>query len=245
MHRLAEMQYRFVLAPLEQTTLEIEHILHRRCYLIALRQRSTQQRVCIRIAVSRHRILIAVQHLRNTAHRSKQHVSQLHATRVFVLDNIRDTRHVVVAKECQQLIHIGVHIVHRHGVIHARQTVTPTAAVILQCLTNRLFYREVHHGRQVRIEAVEVLRAALPISHCRSWTSPAFAYDIEVRILFANSLEPLTAGYLLNIRIRVHTKTVQVCIFNPPDRPLLEVFEQVGVLQIHIRHRLVEPSAVA
>ena len=245
MHCLAFVQYGFILTPLEEFALEIKHILHFRCYLVALRERSTEITVVTRVFACRsHRIFIAVQHLRNTTHRSQQHIRQFHTAQVFVLHHISDTRHVMVAEERQQFIHVRIEVIHRQRVIDAGQTVPPTFTVVLQGLTNSLFRWEIHHGRQVRIEAVEVLRAALPVRYSRSRTGPAFTNDIQFRILITDGFEPLAARLLLDIRIGIYAQTVQVGIFHPPDRPLLEIFQQVRVLQVHIRHRMVEPTAV-
>ena len=84
----------------------------------------------------------------------------------------------------------------------------------------------------------------MPVSHSRSGTCPALANNIDIRVLLADRSQPFAARDLLDIRIRVHAQTVQIGIFDPPDSPLLEVFEQILVLQIHVRHRFVEPSAV-
>ena len=209
MHRLTPMKYRFGLTPLEQLALEIIHILHFLCHFCALWQRSAQVRVVARIRASgSHRILIAIKHLRNTAHSGQKHICQLHTAQIFVFHYIRNTCHVVVAKESEQLVHIGIHIIHGHGVIDAGQTIAPSLTVILQCLTDCLFYREIHYSRQVRIKAVEVLSAALPISYSRSGTRPTFAYNIDIRVLFTDCFEPLTARNLLYIRVCIHAQTV-------------------------------------
>ena len=150
----------------------------------------------------------------------------------------------MVAEERKQQVHICVHIIHRHRIIHTGQTVAPTLTVILQCLTNSLLNREVHYGRQVGIKSVKISGSALPISHSRSRSRPALTYYINMRILGANSSKPFASRYLLNIRIRINTQSVQVCILNPPDSPQLEILQQIGVLQVHIWHRRVEPTTV-
>ena len=150
----------------------------------------------------------------------------------------------MVAEEREQFIDIRVHIIHCQRVIYTRQTAAPEITVILQCLTNSLFRREIHHGRQVRIKAVEVLCTALPISDSRRRTSPAFTYNIDIRELITNRFEPIRSGLFLNIRIGVHAQSVQVSVFNPPDGPLLEILQQVGILEVHVRHWTIEPTAV-
>ena len=84
----------------------------------------------------------------------------------------------------------------------------------------------------------------MPVSHSRRRTGPALTDDVDVRILLTNRLEPFAARNFLDIRIRIHAQTVQIRELNPPDSPLLEILQQIGVLEVHIRHRAVEPTAV-
>ena len=81
--------------------------------------------MAVRVTLRRHRVLVAVQQLRDTTHGRQQHVCQLHAARVFVLHDVGDARHVVVAEEGQQFVHVCVHVIERHRVIHACQAVAP------------------------------------------------------------------------------------------------------------------------
>ena len=85
----------------------------------------------------------------------------------------------------------------------------------------------------------------MPVRYCWSRTGPTLAYDIDIRVLLSDGFKPLAARNPLDIRIGIHTQTVQIRELNPPYSPLLEILQQIGVLKVHIRHRFIEPAAIA
>ena len=70
----------------------------------------------------------------------------------------------------------------------------------------------------------------------RDRRSPALPYDIKVRILFTDSLAPSAHRFLLIVRIGVNPESVKSGIFDPPDRPLLEIPECERIIEVHVRH---------
>ena len=107
-HGAACVNHWFALAPLEEATLIVEHILHLSSHLLAEWQRHTQGGVT-QFAVSRlHSVLIAVEHLWNTAHGSQQGIGYLHATWVLVHHYISNTVHIVVAQHQQDIVDIAI-----------------------------------------------------------------------------------------------------------------------------------------
>ena len=84
----------------------------------------------------------------------------------------------------------------------------------------------------------------MPICYGRCRACPTLAYDIEVRVFVHDGFYPFASWHHLYIWIGVHAQAVEVGVFDPPDSPLLEVLQQVGVLEVHIGHWAVEPTAV-
>ena len=70
MHRLTGMQHFLRFTPVEEAALELVHLPHIVRHFLTLRQRSTQVGVVVHVLFIRrcHRVLIAVQHLRDTTH---------------------------------------------------------------------------------------------------------------------------------------------------------------------------------
>ena len=152
--------------------------------------------------------------------------------------------HIVVANEGEEIVQISIMIILCEGVIHASKAIAPTFAIARKSSTNSFFRWEVHYGRQVRIEAIVVLMISLPISYFRSRTRPAFAYDIDMRIFVANGFAPIRCRHFLIIGIRIYAQTIQISIFNPPDCPLLEILQEVGIVKVHIGHVGVKPTGI-
>ena len=150
----------------------------------------------------------------------------------------------MVAEHNHNIVDIGIHIIHSKHIVHACEAVAPTLSIGFERLADSLLEREVHDRRHVAIEAVVVVGATLPVSYGRGRACPTFAYDIEVRIFVHDGFNPLASRNHLDIWVGVNAQTIEVGILNPPDSPLLEIFEQIRVLEVHIRHWAVEPSAV-
>ena len=103
---------------------------------------------------------------------------------------------------------------------------------------------EVHDGRQVAVETVFIGIAPLPVGKLGNRGGPTFAHDVELWVLLHHRLAPVAHGYLFVVGVGVYTETVEVGILNPPDSPLDEVVECVGIVEVHIDHRGHKPSAL-
>ena len=150
----------------------------------------------------------------------------------------------MVAKHNHDIIDVGIEVIHSYRIINARETITPTATIILQCLADSFLYWKIHHGLEVAVKAVVVLNPRLPVCYCRSRTCPTLSYDIEIWVLIHNGLYPFATRNHFNIWVSIYTQTIEVSVFNPPNSPLLEVLEKILILQIHIRHRTIKPTSV-
>ena len=150
----------------------------------------------------------------------------------------------MVAVEDKQIVGVGVQKIFRYYLVALQQSVAPTFAVVTKCGAHSLLQREVHHTGQVGVVAIRVTCIGLPVCHLRGGTCPALAYDIDTGILVAYGFGPLGDRHFLVVRIGIHAQSINIHSLNPPDCPLLEVFEHVGVVEVHVWHRGVEPTAV-
>ena len=103
---------------------------------------------------------------------------------------------------------------------------------------------EVHNRLEVRVEAILVHIITLPICELRNRRGPHLTNNIEVGVLRHNGLAPLAHRHLLVVGVCIHAETIQIGVLDPPYSPLLEVVEQILVVEIHIGHRAVKPSAL-
>ena len=149
----------------------------------------------------------------------------------------------MVAREYHHIGHVVVVEVIGHGVVDLDHTLIPVDSVARHSLAYGCLEREVHDAWEIAVEAVPVRIAVLPVGQLRHVAGPDLSDNVEVRVLRADALAPLAHRIFLIVRIGVHTETVEVCILYPPYGPLLEILEHVRIVQIHIRHRGVEPSA--
>ena len=194
------------------------------------------------LALQEHHFVAVVQ-LRNTAQGGQQGDGQLHAAGVLPED-VSGAGMVMVGEESEEVGDIVVHeVLGQHG-IHAGHALVPPHLILAQSGMDGMLQREVHHGGQVGIEAVLVGIVLLPIGHLRDVVVPALAHDVHIGILLQHGLAPLAHGAGLVIGIGVYPETVQIGVLYPPDSPLLEILENVGVVQVHIRHGRHEPAAL-
>ena len=71
---------------------------------------------------------------------------------------------------------------------------------------------------------------------------PVFTHNVKVGVLVGYGLGPPGHGHFLVVEPGIDPEAVQAGKFNPPNSPLLEVLEHVGVIQVHIRHSAGEPA---
>lgn len=86
-------------------------------------------------------------------------------------------------------------------------------------------------------------RGHLPIGDGGRVIDPALADDVDVRIFVADGCDPVGDGVFVAVRKSVDAQAVEVGVFNPPYRPLLEILQGKGVAEVHVGHGAVEPAA--
>ena len=80
------------------------------------------------------------------------------------------------------------------------------------------------------------------IRNARLVFKPAFANDVEPRILACHGAVPTRHSLHVGIRIGVHADAVDSGILNPPDGVLDKICHQVGVALIEVGHTRHKPS---
>ncbi len=189
--------------------------------------------------------LVAREYLRHAAQRSQKRHRYLHAAYIAAHD-IGYAVGIVVGGHNHHAAQIVVYEVVREYVVHARHALAPfgVVAALLQCGAYRVAQRKVHDRGQVRVEAVLVGVAALPVGQLRYRRRPHLADDVHVGILVENGAAPAAHRLLLVIGVRVDAQAVEPHSLDPPYAPLREVVEHVGIVEVHIGHRAVEPPAL-
>ena len=187
--------------------------------------------------------LITGKDLRIPTHCRHHRHYYLHTVRILT-KNVTKTCCIVVSGEYHHVRKIMVHEIMRKDVVHTENTLAPARVILIDSRTYRVVEREVHDGLEVRVEAVLVLIVSLPVCKLRNRSCPALAHDIEVRILVHDSGTPLRHRILLIVWICVYSESVKISPFDPPDRPLLEIFQHVRIVEVHVHHRCVEPAAL-
>ena len=193
------------------------------------------------LALQEHHFVAVVQ-LRDTAHGGQQGHRQFHLGGIGA-EGVTGTGVVVVGEERHHMAQVLIHEVLGQHSVDAGHALVPVHLLLIEGLVDGVLQREVHDGRQVGVEAVLVGVVLLPVGQLRDVVIPAFAHDVQVGILFQHGLAPLAHGFGLIVRIGVHAQTVQVGVFHPPDGPLLEILQDKGIVQVHIRHGRYEPAA--
>ena len=128
--------------------------------------------------------------------------------------------------------------------INTGHSFVPVDIVLVEGLLDGAFQGEVHYRRQVGVETVGIGVVLLPVGQLGNLGIPALAHDVHIRILVGHGLAPAGHRLRLVVRVRVDAQAVQTGIFNPPYGPLLEVFQHIGVVEVHIGHRRHEPAAL-
>ena len=186
--------------------------------------------------------LVTGKDLRIAAHCGHHGHGDLHSVRILA-ESIAETCCIVVSREDHHIRKIVIHEVMREDVVYAEDTLAPARIILVETCAESIVEREVHDRLEVRVEAVLVLVAALPVCKLRNGSCPALAYDVEVRILVHHGLAPLRHRILLVVWICIHTESVEVSPLDPPDCPLLEILEHERVVKVHVDHGGVEPAA--
>ena len=193
------------------------------------------------LALQEHHFVPVIE-LRDAAEGGQEGQAQFHLPRIGP-PGVAAAGMVMVGKEDEHVREILIHEVLRQHRVDARHALVPVHFFLAQGRMDGVFQREVHDGRQVGIEAVLVGIVLLPVGHLRDVVVPALPYDVHVGILVRNGLAPLGHGLRLVVRIGIHPKAIQAGVLCPPNGPLLEILEDEGVIQVHIRHGRHKPAA--
>ena len=97
----------------------------------------------------------------------------------------------MVAREDEHLRKVVIYEIVREDVIYLAHAGSPSAIVLIEGITESIVKREVHDGRKMRVKAVLVGVAALPVGKLRDGRGPALSHNIEVRIFVHDCLAPL------------------------------------------------------
>ena len=149
----------------------------------------------------------------------------------------------MVAGKDHHIVDICVVDVVCNRFVNLYQPFVPVDPVLCNSLAQSGLEREVHHARKVAVKSVLVRVSGLPVGELRHVVGPDFADDVEMRIFFANALAPACHRVFLVVWIGIHAQTVEVGVFYPPYRPLLEILLDVRIVKVHVWHRGVEPAA--
>ena len=230
------------LAPVEESLGVVVHLYGDRIFPPVQREVYAETSVALPAVAGYAHQLVCIENLRDSPEGS-HHRHHHFLTRNAVIEHVGDAVGVVVARENHHIGHIRVVEVVGYCVVDLDQSLVPVHGVTRHSLAYCGLQREVHYARQIAVEAVTVRVAALPIDQLRHVAGPDLAHDIEIRVLAAHALAPLAHRIFLVVRIGVHAETVEVGVFYPPHCPLLKVLEHERIVQIHVRHRSVEPAA--
>ena len=253
-HRAAVVDHGLRLAPLEEPLRVVEEP---RLYGIALRRVEQVHRVALpaageihaQPAVSLREVfrgehhLVAREYLRDAAHRGQHRHREFQPVGVSAYD-VADAVGVVVGDEDHHFRQVMVDEIVRQAVVDARHALAPAERVGGQRPADGLLQREIHDRRQVRVEAVLVGIAALPVCQLRDRRRPAFAHDVEIGVFPAYGRAPLAHRHLLVVGVGVDAEPVQAGILDPPHGPLLEILQHIGIVEVHVGHRRHEPAAL-
>ena len=150
----------------------------------------------------------------------------------------------MVGKEGEHVGKVLVGKILRQNRVDAGHPLIPVYLVFLQGPNHGALQREVHDGRQIGIETVPVGIVLLPVGHLRDVHVPALAHYVHPGILVRHGPAPPAHGLRLVVRIGIYPEAVQSGVFCPPDGPLLEILENEGIVQVHVRHGRDKPAAL-
>ena len=135
-----------------------------------------------------------------------------------------DTCRIMIFCKDEQIVDVFIQKVVRKVVVELHHTFVPRRCGT-ESLSYRIEEREVHYRRQVGVIALYRTDRAilLPIRHLCALSKPYLAHNVEIRIFISNGFRPLGNTCFVVIRISIHTQTVEVGVFYPPNRVLGEV----------------------
>ena len=195
------------------------------------------------VAARSEHLLVTREYLRDAAQCGGQRQHHLHAVRIAP-QHVADTVGVMVRTEDKDVLRIGIERIVGNRVKHLGDTLVPILIISVKSLAESAMQGKIHDRREVGVESVAVHRPVLPIGQLGDVVCPDLAHYVDVRILLAHRGTPLGHRHLLIVRISVHAQAVKVGIFDPPNSPLLEILQQIRVVEVHVRHRGIEPSAL-
>ena len=143
----------------------------------------------VRLGGNEHE-LVTCKDLRYASHCGHHRHGDLEGTRILA-HAVTDAGSVVVAREDEHLRKVVIYEIVREDVIYLAHAGSPSAIVLIEGITKSIVKREVHDGRKMRVKAVLVGVAALPVCELRNGRGPALSHYVEVRILVHDCLAPL------------------------------------------------------